>query len=234
MRKLANRTAVHAVAATAVLALALTACGEDGKDDKSSGAAADTSKTASAPAKPGQEDGTEGSGDAKGDAGVESAKGSGAGTSAAKSTGAAKSSTGSAAVAACTTKDVKITTAAQDGPPVTHMLLTAKNTSSRKCELKGYPLVHLQEGQGELAPVAKSKPPVPVVLNPGAPAYALVKMSDGGMDEDVEPVLGFSVSLQGNGGMAILKAPGAGYAVDGKKAVTGYWTYELANGRDDF
>jgi hypothetical protein len=62
-----------------------------------------------------------------------------------------------------------------------------------------------------------------------------VRLSDGGVDEDVETVEDFSVTLQGNAGMAIVKAPGAeGIAVDPAKWATGYWTPELRNGADDF
>lgn len=41
--------------------------------------------------------------------------------------------------------------------------------------------------------------------------------------------------LQGGGGQAVVGAPGPdGIAVDPAKNKTGYWTYELRNGADDF
>ncbi|MEU6125590.1 hypothetical protein [Streptomyces sp. NPDC047123] len=73
------------------------------------------------------------------------------------------------------------------------------------------------------------------MLRPGAPAYAPVKLSDGGVDEPNEPVSAFSVTLQDSGGTASVRAPGrGGVAVDPAKALTGYWTYELRDGVDDF
>lgn len=83
--------------------------------------------------------------------------------------------------------------------------------------------------------VAKSKPAAPVVLTVGAPAYALVKLSDVGTDENTEPVTAFSVTVQGSSGLATVQAPGsAGIAVDPAKWATSYWTPELRNGADDF
>ncbi|MFD0385496.1 DUF4232 domain-containing protein [Streptomyces stramineus] len=116
------------------------------------------------------------------------------------------------------------------------MVLTAKNTSGRSCKLTGFPEVEFLESHRKHVPaVAKSKPAAPVVLTAGAPAYAVVKLSDGGVDEHTEPVTGFSVTLQGGGGTAAVKAPGAGgIAVDPAKWATGYWTPELRNGADDF
>ena len=73
------------------------------------------------------------------------------------------------------------------------------------------------------------------MLTAGAPAYALVKLSDGGVDEDNEPVSAFSVMLEGDSKVIAVTAPGSGgIAVDPAKALTGYWTPELRNGADDF
>ncbi|MEU9846740.1 hypothetical protein [Streptomyces sp. NPDC047985] len=57
--------------------------------------------------------------------------------------------------------------------------------------------------------VAKSKPAAPVVLDSGAPAYALVRVSDGGKGEDGEPVTAFSVVLQDGGEDRLLDARAA-------------------------
>ncbi|MFG2625094.1 DUF4232 domain-containing protein [Streptomyces sp. NPDC048473] len=226
MSTLRNRTTVLAAATTAVLALALTACGGDDSGTKSAGPA--TSNTAAAGS----------SSEAAKDTGTTTGGSTASGGGTAKNTSATKGSTGSASATApaCATKDVKITAATQDGPPYTHIVLTAKNTSGHKCEMKGFPEIQFLESHKENVPaVAKSKPAAPVVLTPGAPAYALVKLSDGGKDEDGEPVSAFSVMLQGGSGLAAVKAPGAsGIFVDPAQAKTGYWTYELRNGADDF
>ncbi|MFD3551944.1 DUF4232 domain-containing protein [Streptomyces goshikiensis] len=211
------------VAGAAVLTLALTACGGGGPDAKSAGPAADASSPA-APAAPSAPS-------------AGNTAGGGKGTGATPGPGAAKGPTGQTAGNApvCTTKDLAISAAHQGGPPHTHIVLTAKNTSGRSCTLKGYPEVQFLESHRENVPaVAKSKPAAPVVLTAGAPAYALVKLSDGKAKEDVEPVAVFSVTLQG-GGMAVVKAPGGeGIAVDPAKWATGYWTHELRDGADEF
>ncbi|GHG62832.1 DUF4232 domain-containing protein [Streptomyces griseocarneus] len=212
-------TTVLAATATAVLALTLTACGEDGSGTKSSGPAADTA--ASAPSSAQSAQGT--------------ASGKNGGT--ARGAGTAKASTGQAVASTpvCTAKNVSISAAYQGGPPYTHIVLTAKNTSGHSCKLNGFPEIQFLESHREnVPPVAKSKPATPVVLTAGAPAYAVVKVSDGGREENTEPVTAFSVTLQGGGGMAAVKAPGGGIAVDPAKWATGYWTHELRNGADDF
>ncbi|GGS94771.1 hypothetical protein GCM10010206_66820 [Streptomyces cinerochromogenes] len=158
------------------------------------------------------------------------------------SDGASAGSTGatgervSASTAVCTAKDVRVTAATQDGPPYTHIVLTARNTSGHSCRLTGFPHIQFLESHKKDVPaVAKSKPATPVVLTAQAPAYALVKLSDGGLDEDNEPVSAFSVMLDGDSTVMAVTAPGSdGIAVDPAKALTGYWTPELRNGADDF
>ncbi|MFD4948461.1 DUF4232 domain-containing protein [Streptomyces sp. NPDC058239] len=231
-----NRTTVLAAATTAVLALALTACGGDGSGTKSAGPAENNSASAASSSESAKDTGTTAGGDTTADTGTTSGGGTAKNTSASKGSGTAKDSTGSAAAPVCTTKDVKITAAYQGGPPYTHIVLTAKNTSGHKCEMKGFPEIQFLESHKENVPaVAKSKPAAAVVLSSGAPAYALVKVSDGGKDEAGEPVTAFSVVLQGGGGQAAVQSPGAsGIFADPAKAKTGYWTYELRNGADDF
>ncbi|MEU1375342.1 DUF4232 domain-containing protein [Streptomyces triculaminicus] len=220
MRAFHTRTTTAlTAAATAALALTLTACGQDGSDKKSAGPAADASASAPSSAQSAQD------------------TANGKKADAARGAGAAKASTGQAAasVPVCTTKNVSISAAYQDGPPYTHIVLTAKNTSGHSCKLNGFPEIQFLESHREnVPPVAKSKPATPVVLTAGAPAYAVVKLSDGGRTENTEPVTAFSVTLQGGGGMAAVKAPGSGIAVDPAKWATGYWTHELRNGADDF
>ncbi|MET9546866.1 DUF4232 domain-containing protein [Streptomyces sp. NPDC006627] len=221
MRTFRSRTTVLAAAGAAVFALSLTACGGDGSGVRSAGAASgDTTVTVSSSKSAGSSDV------------VGAAKGSdGSVARGAKSGGA-----GASAAPVCTTKDVSVSAARHGGPPYTHIVLTAKNTSGRSCAMTGFPEIQFLESHREnVPPVAKSRPAAPVVLKAGAPAYALVKLSDGGAHEDNEVVTDFSVTLQGGGGMTAVAAPGkGGIAVDPAKWATGYWTYELRNGADDF
>ncbi|WP_314219233.1 DUF4232 domain-containing protein [Streptomyces zaehneri] len=224
MNTLRHRSTLLAVAGTA-LALSLTACQSDA-DTKSAPAA-----TSSATGKAADGTGTSASG----------SKGSTDSTGPAESTDAdgAAGSAGEQATAStpvCTAGDVTVTAATQDGPPYTHLVLTAKNTSRHSCRLTGFPHVQfLESHKQDVEAVAKSKPAAPVVLAAGAPAYALVKLSDGGVDEDNEPVSAFSVMLEGDSTVIAVTAPASdGVAVDPAKALTGYWTPELRNGADDF
>ncbi|MEU5657577.1 DUF4232 domain-containing protein [Streptomyces sp. NPDC047737] len=232
MRTFRTRSTVLTAAATAVLALSLTACGGDGTGTKSAGPAESGSTAAASAVKSAQNAGSTESDGAQqdtGDAGDAKTTGS------AKTAGGTKTGSGGG-VAACTTKGLAISAEVQDGPPYTHIVLTAENTSGHSCQMQGFPEIRfLENARGTVPAVGKSKPAGPVVLAPGAPAYAAVRLSDGGMDEDVETVKDFSVTLQGNAGMAIVKAPGAeGISVDPAKWATGYWTPELRSGADEF
>ncbi|OIJ64042.1 DUF4232 domain-containing protein [Streptomyces mangrovisoli] len=222
-----------ATAGTA-LALSLTACQSDGSATSAPAAAASASGTAA------DGDPTSGSGTTDpvaGQSSVASSKGST--DQAGSAAGGSADSSGeqaSAATRVCTSRDVRVSAATQGGPPYTHIVLTAKNTSGHSCRLTGAPHIQfLESHKQDVPPVAKSKPAAPVVLTPGAPAYALVKLSDGGVDEDAEPVSAFSVVLEGDSAVIAVRAPGSGgIAVDPANALTGYWTPELRNGADDF
>ncbi|WP_326698558.1 DUF4232 domain-containing protein [Streptomyces sp. NBC_01754] len=235
MRTFRNRTTVLAAATTAALALTLTACGDDGTGTKSAGPAAAESSPAASSSQAAEQAGTVQKADAT-QADATTAPAAGAKDSGTKDAGTKGTGGSSTTAPVCTTKDVRISSELQDGPPYTHIVLTAKNTSGHSCRMQDFPEIRfLENALGTVPPVAKSKPPVPIVLTAGAPAYALVKLSDGGMHDDVRTVKDFSVTLKGNGGMAVVKAPGAeGIAVDPAKWATGYWTYELRNGADDF
>jgi hypothetical protein len=220
------RSTMLAVAGTA-LALSLTAC-QGGADDNAAttpptSATATATAGASAPAATADSAGSTGSDKSSGSAGSGTSDGS-TGRQASTST------------PACTAADVTVTAAKQDGPPYTHLVLTAKNTSGHSCRLAGFPHVQLLESHKQDVPsVAKSKPAAPVVLSAGAPAYALLKVSDGGTDEDNEPVSAFSVMLEGDSTVIAVTAPGPdGIAADPAQALVGYWTPELRNGADDF
>lgn len=218
-------------AAGAALALSLTAC----QSDASTKSAPEATSSTSGKAAGAEQSDASGTKDSTGQARSTASQGSTDHAGKGGSTG----STGeqaSAATRVCTARDVRITAATQGGPPTTHIVLTAKNTSGHSCRLAGAPHIQFLESHKQDVPaVAKSKPASPVVLTAGAPAYALVKLSDGGVDEDNEPVSAFSVVLEGDSTVIAVNAPGSGgIAVDPAKALTGYWTPELRNGADDF
>lgn len=236
MRTFRNRATVLAAATTAALALTLTACGDNGTGTRSEGSAASDSATVAAESPKGADDAAE--------TGAKGSTGSGAGTAqaagATKSVGGSGDSEGTSAKASaplCTAKGLTITAERQDGPPYTHLTLSAKNTSGAGCEMKEYPHIHfLDNARGIVPPVAKSKPQTPVILEPGQSAYVAVRMSEGGRKENTETVKEFTVTLKANGGgMATVKSPAPeGLSVNPQKWATGYWTTELRNGADDF
>ncbi|MGV9318755.1 DUF4232 domain-containing protein [Streptomyces sp. NPDC003660] len=220
-----RRTALFSVAASAALALSLTAC-QSGEGTKAEGApvAKDTasaaaSTAASAPA-----------------AGTSTGTSTAVGTAHKTGSGSSGAKKGTATTPLCRAQDVKVSSERQDGPPYTHIILTARNTSGHRCEMAGFPHIQFLESHKQDVPsVAKSKPAVPTVLNPGDPAFVLVKLSDGGVDEDNEVVSAFQLVLQGDSTViAVDSSAGGGLAVDPAKTLTGYWTTELRNGADDF
>ncbi|MFI8518567.1 DUF4232 domain-containing protein [Streptomyces sp. NPDC085481] len=243
-----RKSTVLAVAAVAVLSLGMTACGGDGgtRDEGSAAPqaqAADGGSTtggSSAPTTGGATTTTGGTTAGGGTAGgTGTTTGSATGGKAAKTASTGKGS--SAKAAACGYGDVKITARkAADETPTEHIVLTAKNTSGRICRLDGYPLIAFGPIQTakDVPAVAKSKPAAPVVLEPGAPAYANVRIALGGAHEDNKVVTTFNVNLFAGDdpaeGSVVVKAPAGGLAVDEAAAKTGYWTHELRNGADDF
>ncbi|WP_097909954.1 MULTISPECIES: DUF4232 domain-containing protein [unclassified Streptomyces] len=236
MRTFRNRTTVLAAATTAALALTLTACGDNGTGTRSEGSAASDSATVAAESPKADDDAAE--------TGTTGSTGSGDGTTQAagttKNSGGSGTSGGTSAETSaplCTAKGLTITAERQDGPPYTHLTLSAKNTSGAGCEMKEYPHIHfLDNARGIVPPVAKSKPQTPVILEPGQSAYVAVRMSEGGRKESTETVKEFTVTLKANGGgMAVVKSPAPeGLSVNPQKWATGYWTTELRNGADDF
>ncbi|MFC9292387.1 DUF4232 domain-containing protein, partial [Streptomyces sp. NPDC057052] len=218
-----HRSTLLAVTGTA-LALSLTACQSD--TDSTSASAPTTSATvASSPATAGKGTGTSDATGATDSAGQAGSKDSAGSTDASAATTGPAGEQATASTPVCTARDVRVTAATQDGPPYTHIVLTARNTTGHSCRLAGFPHVQFLESHKQDVPsVARSKPAAPVVLTAGAPAYALVKLSDGGVDEDNEPVSAFSVVLEGDSTVIAVTAPGSdGIAVDPAKALTGYW-----------
>ncbi|GAA1503796.1 hypothetical protein GCM10009730_03190 [Streptomyces albidochromogenes] len=260
MRTFSHRPAALAASAVAVLSLTLTACGGgdstkdhgaaesvpvDGrdageKDDATSGIGTSGSGTSGS--------GTSGS-SASGSTG--SAQQAGSGHKArAKAKHGSRHRPGSRHKAAaksgsrapdCAVDDVRISAAKQDGVPTTHLTLTATNVSGHACTLLQYPLIafgDVPQTAKDVPPVAKSRPAAPVVLNAGAPAYAAVRLNQGGVDDNSRVVTSFHVNLFAADGPAegskTVAAPKGGIAVDDAAAKTGYWTHELRDGADDF
>lgn len=224
-----RKNTVLAVAAVAVLSLGLTACGGDDKGTtRDEGAATTSNSSASASATT-----TEA-------AAASTSGGAASGGSATGGSGAKKAAASSGKTASCTAGDVRVSAAKADETPTEHIVLTAVNKSGRACRLDGYPLIAFGEIQTakDIPAVAKSKPAAPVVLQPGAPAYANVRISLGGVHEDNKVVNSFNVNLfTGDApteGSIVVKAPAGGIAVDEAAAKTGYWTQELRNGADEF
>ncbi|MFF6994593.1 DUF4232 domain-containing protein [Streptomyces sp. NPDC008313] len=241
MRTFIRRPALVAATAVAALGLTLTACGGDGSGTKDEGAAA-ASKSG------GSKSGSD-AGSGKQEAAADGGSGkeaAGSGTSGSDSAGTTASQTRSkeksgAKAPACSADDVKISAAKQDGVPTTHITLTATNVSGHACTLLQYPVIgfgDLPQTSKDVPPVAKSKPGTPVVLNAGEPAYAAVRINQGGVDEDNHVVKSFYVNLFAADGPAegskTVGAPKGGIAVDDAAAKTGYWTNELRNGADEF
>ncbi|MFE9134118.1 DUF4232 domain-containing protein [Streptomyces sp. NPDC007355] len=246
-----NTSAVLAATAVAALSLGLTACGGD-SDTGAKETGGQTSSQSAGTA------GTAGNGTADQTA-TKSGSGS-TGASTAGSTGSTGSTTGgtgtsastsgkatggdsgkaSAEALACSRGDIKVTAAKADEVPTEHIVLTATNVSGRSCTLLEYPLLAFGPVQTakDIPAVAKSKPAAPVVLKPGAPAYANVRVALGGVDEDNKVVKEFNVNLFAADGPAegsiVVKAPAGGLAVNEAAAKTGYWTHELRNGADEF
>ncbi|MFF8374667.1 DUF4232 domain-containing protein [Streptomyces sp. NPDC015661] len=250
-----RKNTVLAAAAIAALSLGLTACG--GGDDATG--AKDAGSASSAPSTAGTgEAGAAGGGTAdqtatksgSGSTGGSTAGGSTAtgSTGSTGSTGGSKagSTTGSTSgqsstkAPACAYGDIKVTAAKADEVPTEHIVLTATNTSGRSCTLIEYPLIAFGPIQTakDVPAVAKSKPGTPIVLKAGEPAYANVRIALGGVHEDNKVVNEFNVNLFAAEGPAegsiVVKAPAGGLAVDESAAKTGYWTYELRNGADEF
>ncbi|MEF9885131.1 DUF4232 domain-containing protein [Streptomyces sp. P9-A4] len=244
-----HKSTVLAAAAIAALSLGLTACGggddaAGAKDAGSAGASKSAQATTDTGAAAGGADQTtakNGSGSTGGSTAGSTTGGSGTkGPTTGSGTGSSGGGTGSTKARACASGDVKVTAAKADEVPTEHIVLTATNTSGSACTLLEYPLIAFGPIQTakDIPAVAKSKPAAPIVLKPGAPAYANVRVALGGAHEDNKVVKEFNVNLFAAEGPAegsvVVKAPAGGLAVDEAAAKTGYWTYELRNGADEF
>ncbi|MEU7700349.1 MULTISPECIES: DUF4232 domain-containing protein [unclassified Streptomyces] len=254
---------ILAAAAVTALSLGLTACGgaaDTGAKDAGSASSSQTAGaadqgTAEAGGTADQTAAQSGSGSAGtsttaggtsttagGTSGGSGTKASTAGStgSTGSSKGTSAGGTSSAKAPACAYGDIRITAAKADEVPTEHIVLTATNTSGSACTLLQYPLIAFGPIQTakDVPAVAKSRPAAPVVLQPGAPAYANVRVSLGGTHEDNKVVRSFNVNLFAAEGPAegsiVVKAPAGGLAVAEAAAKTGYWTPQLRNGADEF
>ncbi|MET9147895.1 DUF4232 domain-containing protein [Streptomyces sp. NPDC004042] len=250
---------VLAVAAFAALSLGLTACGsgngtkdegqattsQQATDSATAAATTGTAGTAgsSASAAGSGKSGSSNSGTAADAAAKKNKGGSGTGADAGSDSGSGSGSgsgKSGANAPACTFSDMKVTMEKADETPTEHIVLTATNKSSRTCRLLKYPLLAFGPIQTakDVPAVAKSKPGAPVVLAPGQPAYANVRVANGGAHEDNKVVKEFDVNFFAADGPAegsiVVHAPSGGLAVDEAVAKTGYWTEELRNGADEF
>ncbi|MFE5832283.1 DUF4232 domain-containing protein [Streptomyces sp. NPDC056488] len=251
-----HRKSTVLAAAIAALSLGLTACGGSDTGAKDAGSASSAPQAAA-----GTGDGTTPAESGSGSAGGSTATTGGAtaggsatgGATAGGSTGGGKGTTASAAstgsttggktaaqAPACAYGDVEVTAQKADEVPTEHVVLTATNVSGRACTLLKHPLLAFGPIQTakDIPAVAKSRPAAPVVVKNGESAYANVRISLGGVHEDNKVVKEFTVNLFASDGPAegsvVVKAPAGGLAVDEAAAKTGYWTYELRNGADEF
>ncbi|GAA4902458.1 DUF4232 domain-containing protein [Streptomyces coeruleoprunus] len=217
-----RRCRANTVLAVAVLSLGLAACGGGSTGARDEGPAVSLSPV-----------GTSGGADTT----VSGGAITGGGTTAAS--GSAKRAA-SGEVPACTHRDLDVTMAKAGETPTEHIVLTATNASGRTCRLHDYPLIAFGDIQTakDVPAVAKSKPAAPVVLKPGAPAYANVRVALGGVAEENRVVSAFHVNFFVGGapaeGSVVVEVPSGGLAVDDAVAKTGYWTRELRNGVDEF
>ncbi|GGX19210.1 DUF4232 domain-containing protein [Streptomyces chryseus] len=263
MRTFIHRPAALAASAVAALGLTLTACGA-GDSTKDHRAAESVSVDTSAGGSDGGKEEPATGGEAASGTGTSGSGTSGTGTSGSSASGSTGSATqagsrhkargkakagsrheartkGAAKAPACAVDDVRISAAKQDGVPTTHLTLTAVNVSGYACTLLQYPVIafgDVPQTAKDVPPVAKSRPAAPVVLNAGAPAYAAVRVNQGGVDDNNRVVTSFYVNLFAADGPAegskTVPAPKGGIAVDDAAAKTGYWTHELRDGADDF
>ncbi|MGW7200133.1 DUF4232 domain-containing protein [Streptomyces chryseus] len=265
MRTFTHRPAALAASAVAALSLTLTACGAGDSTKDHSAAESVSVDTSAGGGDGGKEDAATG-GEAASGIGTSGSGTSGTGTSGASASGSTGSATqagsrhkargkakagsrhkaeaeaeGAAEAPACAVDDVRISAAKQDGVPTTHLTLTAVNVSGHACTLLQYPVIafgDVPQTAKDVPPVAKSRPAAPVVLNAGAPAYAAVRVNQGGVDDKNRVVTSFYVNLFAAEGPAegsrTVPAPKGGIAVDDAAAKTGYWTHELRDGADDF
>ncbi|MCS0602809.1 DUF4232 domain-containing protein [Streptomyces sp. LP11] len=162
---------LYAATGTAVAALALTACGGGGTGTKDEGAARPQPTTA---AKATTDGGTSAeAGSAPGHATSVSARTSATKQKGTQPKGAQPKST---ALHPCNGSNTKVT-AAPVSRPLNHLLLTAKNTSGKSCDLLYWPTPRFDDAQWAPEVIKDSQPQAVVTLAPGESGYAGVRLS---------------------------------------------------------
>ncbi|NEC07346.1 DUF4232 domain-containing protein [Streptomyces sp. SID7909] len=201
MRTFRNRTAVLGAAATAVLALALTACGGDGGGTKAAGPADDSaSAKATVAAKDASKDTAGDAAQDQGSTAGDGAKTGGGSTDAVtsstrKSNGGAAKTGGSAAGDTsdsyaykhpCKSGDLSVRVYAREGSATQHVI-EVNNTGKNSCGLSYFPRVSLgaakaTDHSGDIIPLVPGglggAPAYPV--KPKAAAIAVIDLNPGG------------------------------------------------------
>lgn len=231
------------IAASAALALTLTACGgDDGNGaakptQASSAAASATPTTATSPSvapsasvpETGQTAPTaDGGSTGSKTSGGNSSNGNGNGKNPSSGTGSGSGS-GTAKPADCATGSLTFT-ADQVSRPVNHIVIKATNNGSRPCNLLAFPLLAFEKNaQAATAEIEESRPQAVVTLAPGATAYAGVTTSsgDGSGERSVRSSV-ISLHLKGRnggsvGGAVKIPAPGGSLYVEPGAAKVTYW-----------
>ncbi|MEV7321704.1 DUF4232 domain-containing protein [Streptomyces sp. NPDC093970] len=245
----ARRVRLLAATATAVAALALTAC-ENGTGTRDEGAspaarpaanATTPKQTATAPS--GTSDGGTGTGKGAGggagtDAGTGGSGSSPAGGTAAtaKAPGTGRGGSGSAQVL-CNGSDTAVTVQPLSRP-LNHMLITVRNTGSRTCYLTYYPVLRFDDMQWVPQPAAETHPQAVTTLAPGESGYAgvLLSAADGSGDGGTTGRR-LTVAFQGmtpnstGGASATPSLPAKGVYYDSSLRVT-YWQQDRNDALD--
>ncbi|MER7177250.1 DUF4232 domain-containing protein [Streptomyces mesophilus] len=202
MRTKRIRTTVLTAAATAALALSLTACGgsDGGKDTKAdSGRSAGSTSGAEGAEGSGKADGQDTDSKSSGGSGTSGGSGSNGGSGSGDTTDQAAA--GSTAAQPCKGDELSISVQhrfpAEEGE---HLLITARNADSKPCWVTSYPSVML----GDTATVLghSSKDPASgsakVTVKPGGQVYSAVALFVDGETSNTSSEL--SIALRDQGG----------------------------------
>ncbi|MFE3169540.1 DUF4232 domain-containing protein [Streptomyces sp. NPDC059224] len=235
----ARRVRLLAATASAVAALALTAC-ENGTGTRDEGASrpATTASAASTPTtattatpKPSETaGGATGSGTGAGTGGSTSAP--------VRDTTTKKPSGGSgSAQVLCDGSDTAVTVQPLSRP-LNHMLITVRNTGSRTCYLTYYPVLRFDEMQWVPQPAEETRPQAVTTLAPGESGYAgvLLSAADGSADGGTTGRR-LAVAFQGmtphssGGAPATPSLPAKGVYYDSSLRVT-YWQQDRNDALD--
>lgn len=124
--------------------------------------------------------------------------------------------------------DVTVEWAVPPAKDDSRLLLTVTNTSTTPCELRTYPVLRLEDGEGRLVGVFEnSKPATEVTLAPGKSAYAGLLLRQGNKEVS-DLVKDMALAPHGQsprdntGEGVLLEMPKGGVYVDDKARVT-YW-----------